>query len=463
MHESQISVLQSIDTGFHQGLRTKRACYNGLKLECLRITVSSFCSSASNLKKRSPPFVLQLMASMSYDEVCAINIESTGLIGDTQVFNKLCGQVYSTVADLLEQQPSHSVVILEHFMRSVNALEASVMTMCNNTRAPAASPSVLIPSGPLGRDSSSIEFSPGPASIFETDAWISDSCQPFSQEYAWQSILAHERLLLSEQNEAQRSEVSSPFHEAEGIISAQKNLNIVQTDTNDGLRDFLEDFQKITAQVLDLSLQPEAVFCHFCKCGPFVPSVAKQLTKMYYAIAHPSAFNDIRGVLELVEENKLALGQDLTTGRGIMQAIQRNDIGLTTHYMVRRLLLLRLWDFRDGLSRLHFSNKPSRPKCKDWSLDDCEGKLTRVDSSILDEMVRVCFGTRESDPSEGAQERMQFQRDLKYLKGRLHEAANWARLRDHFDDGIVMLFPVSKPFSTCLPRNGFPTLLSCNC
>lgn len=179
------------------------------------------------------------------------------------------------------------------------------------------------------------------------------------------------------------------------------------------------------------------------------------LTRLFFAIASPDAFYQLRDACAMVRERKkLAITQNANIITQIMQVFDKLESTFFAQSIIRRYHLIRLVKHRIEREKKHIGQRPERATRRLKHVDDsigpenqtaiCHERYDRTSSMTLaDLLTETYFDIKQSSRFRAASG-TEYSRKHKSLKNRLNSGRNWHLMKQRFSAGILALVPTER-------------------
>ena len=193
--------------------------------------------------------------------------------------------------------------------------------------------------------------------------------------------------------------------------------------------------------------QPEAIYKSLCDRSPSTdPPSIWLLTRLFFAVASPTAFENVRELCRLTRKSEPMPGaQSSKSLYGTIQALDQLDKHSLLTSVLRRYYLVSLKTYRKKLEQEQSANSSIRTRSIDKpsveETDMVETTYSRADTQALVQMMKEAYPDIEPTKRGKGAAKDSFNKRLGYLKERLRSGRNWDLLQTRFSLAILLLIP----------------------
>jgi hypothetical protein len=161
------------------------------------------------------------------------------------------------------------------------------------------------------------------------------------------------------------------------------------------------------------------------------------LTRLFFAIASPDAFYQLRDTCTSIRENGAStILQPTNSVTQTIQALDNLEIAASTNSILRRYHLTRLVDHRNERESYHKIERPERAL---RIIKNSSEGYRRASSLALEDLIAQTYPKLKSLPRGRGKSENEYQRKLKSLKNRISSGRNWYLMQQKFSPGILAL------------------------
>lgn len=170
------------------------------------------------------------------------------------------------------------------------------------------------------------------------------------------------------------------------------------------------------------------------------------MTQLFYAIASPNAFDQLRDACLLVRETgEFVIPQQTYTVTQTIQALEGLEMAAITHSILRRYYLTRLIEHRNEREKSHVLQRPLRRSSKSKSLiTSLTDRYGRVSSLALSDLMAEAYPELKQPTRLRDAAGTEYKRRHKSVKNMLGAGKNWYSMQQAFSPGILALVPTGR-------------------
>jgi hypothetical protein len=169
------------------------------------------------------------------------------------------------------------------------------------------------------------------------------------------------------------------------------------------------------------------------------------LTRLFFAIASPDAFYQLRDACTSVRENNaLTILPSTNSIAQTIQALDSLEIAASTNSVLRRYHLTRLVDHRNERESHHKDQQSERAL---RSVKDSSEGYGRASSKALTDLMAQAYPELKPPQRGRGRSEDEYQRRLKSLKNRIGSGRNWNLMQQKFSPGILALVPTGGEYN----------------
>jgi len=190
------------------------------------------------------------------------------------------------------------------------------------------------------------------------------------------------------------------------------------------------------------------------RCGNVDEGALWLLVRLFYAIASPDAFSQLRDACALVrEKGEFTVSQQTDTVVQTIRALDGLETAASTNAILRRYHLTRLVEHRNEKEYLiaQTGRTSNRSKSKNTRIEDSshangQAGFGRISSMALSSLMAEAYPNLEQPSRLRNSSGTEYKKKYKSLKNMLGSGRNWDLMQQKFSPGILALIPTGGEY-----------------
>jgi hypothetical protein len=188
--------------------------------------------------------------------------------------------------------------------------------------------------------------------------------------------------------------------------------------------------------------EPNKIYRQFLdRCAAIDTDIACSLVRLFYTIASPQAFDQLREAFQVVRtEGEITIPQETDTPAQTIEALNALNTAAMVHSILRRFHLVRLCQHRAEREKQHEMTKRAQRRARK------AGKVKCVKSSslALADLMAEAYPHLEKPARVQDAAGTEYGKKYSTLSHMLAAGRNWHALQQSFSVGILALVPTGS-------------------
>jgi hypothetical protein len=284
---------------------------------------------------------------------------------------------------------------------------------------------------------------PGQCEEMETDARQQSPAEPRAEGTELRSMQSARRSLRV-RHAQQSAEAPQPLDTKRRPSKAiekshQKRIKSEQSPEKRA-HALLQELEKIDQNIGE----PQEIYRQFVdRCATIDTDVACSLVRLFYAIASPQAFDQLREAFQVARtQGEVTIPQKTDTAAQTINALNALNTAAMMHSILRRFHLVRLHQHRAERENQHETDRPARRQTRKSGL--LKAKCAKSSSLALADLMAEAYPHLEKPVHVQDAAGTEYGKKYSTLKHMLVAGRNWHALQKSFSIGILALVPTGS-------------------